>query len=238
MFRSLLQRRLISPKRHLLQVRCLHVSRIFARVPKDVKAASDQVHDRLTDRRDLQQKSATFPNLASEPSKQMQAKEKLFFRLLDYLPGYEKAVSKIVPEKFVQVSRLFIRGVKLIFQDMKSFSSVHSILSGTQDPEKACLTMSRQQLEIYETLPRDLLRVGPVIVLSALPMAQYAVFPIALMYPKKLLSHHFWTEEQKRDALREVQRDKHKFYRCVRKIFGCGNWDWAYFLPYFQISFP
>ena len=202
----------------LRQVRHVHRSQVsrLSEVDQKKKTASDEMHDRLTERRDSQQQTATLPNHSqdSQPSRQMLVKEKAFFRLLNYLPGYEKAVSKIaVPDKFLQISRLFIRGVKLIFQEMKSFSWVYNVLSGTRDPERAAKTMTRRQLEIYDTLPRDLVRVGPVIVLSALPLAQYVVFPVALLFPQKLLSRHFWTEEQKRTVNQEIMAGRHKYYR-------------------------
>ncbi len=100
---------------------------------------------------------------------------------------------------------------------MKSFSWVYHVLSETRDWEKACGTLSRRQLELYQTLPQDLLRVVPVLTVSALPMAQNVVFPLALMYPKQLLSSHFWTTEVREQFELEQQRRRHHFYRWAQE---------------------
>ncbi len=90
---------------------------------------------------------------------------------------------------------------------------MYSVLSETNDWNKACTTLSRRQLELYMTLPTDLKRVAPVLVVSALPMAQNVVFPLALMFPKQLLSSHFWTPEVRKQIVAEQQLARHQFYR-------------------------
>lgn len=57
--------------------------------------------------------------------------------------------------------------------------------------------LNYKELMIYFKTPKDLLRVGPVLMLSALPLAQYVVFPLAFFLPKHLLSSHFWTIQQR-----------------------------------------
>jgi len=49
--------------------------------------------------------------------------------------------------------------------------------------------------QLYLNLPSDLIRTSPVLLISALPFAQNVVFPVALMFPKLLLSSHFWSEK-------------------------------------------
>jgi hypothetical protein len=50
-------------------------------------------------------------------------------------------------------------------------------------------------LQLYLNLPSDLIRTAPVLLISALPFAQNVVFPVALMFPKQLLSSHFWSDQ-------------------------------------------
>ncbi len=57
--------------------------------------------------------------------------------------------------------------------------------------------LNYNELMLYFKTPKDLRRVGPVLLLSALPLAQYIVFPLALFLPKYLLSSHFWTIQQR-----------------------------------------
>ncbi len=110
-----------------------------------------------------------------------------------------------------------MNGTKFLLGDMKEFSWVYNVLSETSDWEKACKSLSRRQLELYMTLPVDLLRVMPVLTVSALPMAQNVVFPLALMYPKRLLSSHFWSPEVRREIEDEQQEKRHLHYRLVER---------------------
>ena len=54
---------------------------------------------------------------------------------------------------------------------------------------------STLNLQLYLNLPSDLIRTAPVLLISALPFAQNVVFPVALMFPKQLLSSHFWSDQ-------------------------------------------
>ena len=45
-------------------------------------------------------------------------------------------------------------------------------------------------------LPGELMRVTPVLIVSAFPFAQNVAFPLAMMYPNHLLSSHFYNENQ------------------------------------------
>ena len=68
---------------------------------------------------------------------------------------------------------------------------------------------------VYFQTPKDMLRVGPVLLISALPFANYIVFPLAYLLPKQLLSHQFWTTEQKEKfQIIDVSKRLH-YYRPV-----------------------
>ena len=137
-------------------------------------------------------------------------RKKLFYRFFDYLKGYGEILDKLLPEKFRDVSRLFLRGTKALFSDMREFIWVYHVLSATSDWEKACRTLTRRQLVLYRTLPNDLYSVAPVLLLSAFPLMQNVVFPLAMLYPKHLLSSHFWSPEVRREVMRELQQKKHR----------------------------
>ena len=161
--------------------------------------------------------SATLPKLvpASVSSKRQELKKHLFFRFLDHIKNFDVILDKLLPAKAVQYYRLFTDGTKLLFGDMKSFANVYQILSDTSDWEKACKTLTKRELELYMTLPKDLLRVVPVLTLSALPLMQNVVFPLALMYPKQLLSSHFWSPKIRREVEDANQVTKHSYYRAL-----------------------
>jgi len=66
-------------------------------------------------------------------------------------------------------------------------------------------------------LPEDIVRVAPVLLLSALPFAQNIVFPLALLHPRKFLSTQFWTNIQKDEALLEDVKKRRRVHHLVIK---------------------
>ena len=68
---------------------------------------------------------------------------------------------------------------------------------------------------MYLYLPGELLRVTPVLVLSAFPMAQNVVFPVALMFPNYLLSSHFYSEDQLNSAYFQEASHRQSYYRSI-----------------------
>jgi hypothetical protein len=157
----------------------------------------------------------TLPGLEHESknSRKNKLRKHIFFRFLDYLINYEKLVAAIVPKKLVEMSKVFIRGTKRIVLDMRDFAWVYKVLSNTRDWQKAASTLSRRQLELYLNLPDELYRVAPVLVISAFPLMQNVAFPVALMYPKKLLSSHYWDDKVKAEVAEEAAMRRHSYYR-------------------------
>lgn len=160
----------------------------------------------------------SLPNLtsSSEPDTQASAaKKKAFFRFYHFVQGYAKFPAQVLPQKFVTISRQFVQGSKLLFRDMREFIRVNNTLASTNDWSKACKTLSRRELELYLTLPRDLYKVSPVLILSALPFMQNVAFPLALMYPHRLLSSHFLTDSQKTAMELKSLEKRHMYYRSL-----------------------
>lgn len=85
-------------------------------------------------------------------------------------------------------------GVKDFYRDMKRFLKVTRIANQSPDGMRA---LTRQEIEVYFQTPKDMFKVAPVLLISALPFANYVVFPLAYMYPRLFLTSHFWTPEQK-----------------------------------------
>ena len=69
--------------------------------------------------------------------------------------------------------------------------------------------------QIYLYLPGELVKVTPVLILSAFPMAQNIVFPLAMMYPERLLSSHFYNDQQRIDAFHNEAKVRQSYYRSV-----------------------
>lgn len=76
----------------------------------------------------------------------------------------------------MNVYRVFVVGVKDFYTDMKLLLKITKI-SNTSSLGLRALT--RKELEVYYQMPKDMFRVAPVLVISALPFANYVVFPLA-----------------------------------------------------------
>jgi len=135
--------------------------------------------------------------------KQSEAKTRmqmgLLGRFLNYLASYGEILEKAFPDTIVKTYRLFSMGTSALIRDTKTYIYVQTVL-GITDHNKAFRTFTRRELEVYHSLPQDLARVAPVLLLSAFPFAQNVVFPLALLHPQRFLSTQFWTNIQKDSA--------------------------------------
>lgn len=76
----------------------------------------------------------------------------------------------------VQVYRVFLAGVKDFFSDMKYYLKVTRIQGSSELGYRA---LTRKEIELYYQMPRDMLKIAPVLLISALPFANYVIFPLA-----------------------------------------------------------
>ncbi|XP_031640469.1 LETM1 domain-containing protein 1 [Contarinia nasturtii] len=114
-------------------------------------------------------------------------------RFINYIKNYEKILEKKFPGA-MKVYRVFMDGVKYITRDSIDYVKIRSkmLMQG-----KDQTSLSRRELELYYQMPHDIRKVGPMIFISAIPFAHYVTMPIAYMYPRFLLTHHFWTLQQR-----------------------------------------
>ena len=165
----------------------------------------------------LHAQTPSLPNLDpnDQKSKKSAVKERIFEKFFNYIKGYDIILEKLLPDVAFKYYKIFSNGSKSLFKDMKGFIYVYHVLSTSSDWEKACKIMTRAQLELYLALPAELLRVAPVLIISAFPMAQNIAFPLALWAPKKLLSSHFWSEEIRNEVNKENLKLRQTLYRNV-----------------------
>lgn len=76
----------------------------------------------------------------------------------------------------MHVYRIFVVGVKDFYQDMKKFMKITRIANTSTQGLRA---LTRKELELYYQMPKDMGKVAPVIIISALPLANYVIFPLA-----------------------------------------------------------
>ncbi|XP_059615802.1 LETM1 domain-containing protein 1 [Phlebotomus argentipes] len=117
----------------------------------------------------------------------------VFTRYFDYLQNYDKVLEKKFPAA-MHVYRVFMVGVKDFFSDTKKFLKITRIVNTSPAGLRA---LTRKEMELYYQMPRDMMKVAPVLLISALPFANYVIFPLAYMYPRYFLTSHFWDIRQK-----------------------------------------
>ncbi|XP_049541047.1 LETM1 domain-containing protein 1 isoform X2 [Anopheles darlingi] len=138
----------------------------------------------------------------------------VFSRFFDYVKNYDKVLEKKFPSA-MHVYRVFLVGVRDFFNDMKKLVKITKIVY-THDNDLRCLT--RKEIELYYQMPRDMKKVAPVLLISALPFANYVIFPLAYMYPRTLLTSHFWSIQQKVDFAQIDLRNRLVYNR---RVFRC-----------------
>lgn len=138
-----------------------------------------------------------------------------FFRYVDYVKNYDKVLEKKFP-KSMHVYRVFSHGTKEFYQDLKLYLRVRkkSRLTGVH-------SLTRNELQLTFTLPRDLVKISPVLLLSAVPFTNYVIFPLAFYFPHIILTSHYWSIQDKLNFMlkEHKQRLKHNkpVFRCMQK---------------------
>lgn len=102
-------------------------------------------------------------------------------------------------------------GIKDFYRDMKYYFKIYRRLSTPAGFK--CL--SRKEIELYHQMPKDMMRVAPMLILSTLPFANYIVLPLVYLFPRQLLCQHFWTLQQRTEFAMETLRIRLYNYRPV-----------------------
>lgn len=137
-------------------------------------------------------------------------------KYIDYVKNYEKVLETKFPSA-MNVYRTFVIGMKDLYRDMKQYVKVYKIANTSTLHLRA---LTRKELELYFQMPKDMKKVAPVFLISALPLANYVIFPLAYMYPRTFLSPQFWSIQQKvnfkTDYLRERLQHNMRVFRFMQ----------------------
>lgn len=98
-----------------------------------------------------------------------------FQKFYFYISNYDKVLEKRFPAA-MHVYRVFMVGVKDFFSDMKKYYKINTIMNSS---EKGLRALTRKEMELHHQMPKDMMKVAPVLLISALPFANYVVFPLA-----------------------------------------------------------
>lgn len=157
------------------------------------------IYFRLSKRTDLVQEKHSY--------REDEAKKIRFYFLRRYLQ-YIKNANKIIARRFptaVNTYRVFMDGLKDFYVDLKDFVRIVKVLNA---PEKTFSNLTRKELEVYHQMPKDMVKVAPVLIFSTLPFAYYIILPLIYMFPRQLLTSHFWNLQQKSEFSVLILKDR------------------------------
>lgn len=151
-------------------------------------------------------------------------------RYLEYLKNYDKILEKSFPGA-MRIYRVFTVGIKDFMKDLKDFVRIVRFLNGNK-----LQNLTRKEIELYHQMPKDMRKIAPVLLISALPFANYVIFPLAYMLPRHLLTSHFWTLQQKSEfnvvGLRGRLLHNKPTFRCLQERLAalsghaiCDRWS-------------
>lgn len=111
------------------------------------------------------------------PDGQARLQQMIVKSYVRYMNYYESMLEKRFPAA-MKVYKVFKNGIHTFFLDLKSFVNVRLAVVKL-NKEEGFHSLTRREIELYDQMPKDMLKIAPVLLLSALPFANYVVFPIA-----------------------------------------------------------
>lgn len=138
-------------------------------------------------------------------------------RYVNYLKNYDKVLERSFSGA-MRVYRVFAVGTKDFLRDLKDYLRIVRLLNSPSGNK--FLSLNRREIELYHKMPIDMKKAAPVLLISALPFANYVVFPLAYIFPRHLLTSHFWTLQQRAEFSVADLRDRlvhnRPIFRCVQ----------------------
>lgn len=151
-----------------------------------------------------------------KPVKMTNLKKYWFNRYINYIKNYELTLEQKFP-RTMQVYRIFSVGSKDVYKDLKKFVFARK-KQGLNN--KVLDSLTREELQLTHTMPRDLKKLLPLFLLTAVPFTNYIIFPLAIYFPRYLLTSHYWTLQQKLEftLIEHKRRLKHNkpLFRCMQ----------------------
>ncbi|XP_047351328.1 LETM1 domain-containing protein 1 [Vespa velutina] len=139
-------------------------------------------------------------------------KDYWFGRYISYLKKYVVTLDKNFPKMMV-LYRTFSNGIKDLYSDSQTYISIVM-----KQNVEGLNNLTRQEIQLAYTMPKDLIKIFPVILTSLIPFSNYVIIPLAYFFPRQLLTHHFWTPEQKASFMLHFHKKRFKY---SRPLFYC-----------------
>ena len=170
---------------------------------KEISNTSEPCSDEKLNREERPDKKKTHVSLVLE--KELSALEEqpkpkgvwgyVIHRYTWYIQRLQKTLEKEMPKTF-KMFRIFGVGLKSFLSDFRGYVRVLASLSF---PSVKLESLPRKDLELYHFMPWDMVKVFPVLAISAIPFGQNIGFPLGYLFPRHLLCRHFWDIQQTRD---------------------------------------
>lgn len=149
-----------------------------------------------------------------------QIRMNILTRYFEYVKNYDKVIEARFPTA-MHLYRTFKGGVREFVGDLKAYISIVGKLSTQTGGLK---NLSIYEIELYFKMPRDMIKVAPVLVLTALPLTGYIIFPLTYYFPRQLLCYHFWTIQQRSEFQMHYLRSRLIYnkstFRCLQQELG------------------
>lgn len=139
-------------------------------------------------------------------------KDYWFGRYVNYIQKYVVTLDKNFP-KMMQLYRNFSNGIKDFYSDLQKYLSIL-----VKQNVEGLDNLTRQEIQLAYTMPKDLKKILPVILISLIPFSNYIIMPSVFLFPRQLLTHHFWTPEQKASFMIYFHK---KRFKHSRPLFYC-----------------
>ncbi|XP_075545938.1 LETM1 domain-containing protein 1 isoform X2 [Dermacentor variabilis] len=133
----------------------------------------------------------------------------VFSKFKFFLEGYDKILQKF-PVAY-RLHQVFVVGTKDLYQDVRTYMKISQDLRSG----KSVRELSRRELELYYRIPRDILKMAPILTIISLPGTNFIMFPLIYLFPGHLLTWQFWSLEQRIDFAVAQQKKKVHNYRYV-----------------------
>nr|XP_027203345.1 LETM1 domain-containing protein 1-like [Dermatophagoides pteronyssinus] len=121
---------------------------------------------------------------------------------------YERLMLTNFPSTY-RMLQMFTVGTKEFSYDVFEYMRISKDLA----IDKSVQDLTYKELMIYMKTPKDIRKMTPFLLITALPLAQYVSIPLAFTFPKQLLSSHYWTIQQRTKFSIDDHRRKLYHYR-------------------------
>lgn len=121
-----------------------------------------------------------------------------------YIERLQQSLANEMPRTF-KMFRIFSVGLKSFIKDFTGYVRVLVVLSF---PSQRLEGLTLRDLELYHYMPWDMVKVFPVLLISAIPLGQNVALPLGYLFPRQLLCRHFWDLQQTHDFSMRFLRNR------------------------------